>query len=294
MKRHLFLTLLTIALVFGFSSCLKDDTDSTIIYSSQHIPNINKFMPSKLVEMMGPKIHYGDEPPRFSGQYHIDSLIYKQVHYQDNSLNQHPYNVNNLAGNFDFYYYDQIKCIISTKFTNINSIMNPIDGTVYSQFTASSDPDTTYHYFKNSFSPIATSPDKPIYFEDDKYDKDDFSHAFIIGSNNYFTIYYYDVMLQAYEENWPYTRNDFKRVTANIITGKLTPYNVITPNPNDPTTMDTVEQFRIDHFCWGKEDMGYFREGTAIQLLIANGGQPTPGDVAIIDNDDKPIYPFGN
>ena len=292
MKRHLFLTLLTIALVGCFSSCLKDDTDSTIIYGSQHIPDINKFMPHHLIEMMGStRIHYGDEPPRFSGHYHIDSLIYKQVRYENEALAQHPYNEGNLVGNFDFHFYDQVKGIISSKYTNINAIINPIDGTIYSQFTAMSEPDSTYHYFKNSFRPIATSPDKPSYFADDTYDKEDFSHGFIIGSFPYFTIYYYDVTLQQYESNWPYSRNDFYRVTANIISGKLTQYNIVTPNPNDSTSMDTVSRYRIDNFCWGKEDMGYFKEGTAIELLIANGGQPTPGDVAIIDNSNKPIYP---
>lgn len=292
MKRHLFLTLITIALAGCFSSCLKDDQDSTIIYSSQQIPNINKFMPAPLIEKMGnTRIHYGDEPPHFSGLYHIDSLVYREVEYENTLLSQHPYNQGNLVGNFTFEFSNQIKGIISTKFTNINPIINPIDGSVFSQFTAMSNPDTTYHYFKDSFKPIATSPDKPTYFDNDIYDKDDFSHGFIIGSGNYFTIYYYDVAIQLYEENWPYSRNDFHRVTANIISGKLTKYNVLTPNANDSTVMDTVSKYRIDNFCWGKEDMGYFKEGTAIELLIASGGQPTPGDIAIIDNGGKSIYP---
>lgn len=293
MKRHLFFTFLTIALATCFSSCLKDETtSSTVIYSSQQIPNINKFMPSHLIEMMGSsRIHYGDEPPRFSGHYQFDSLVYRQVRYENEALSQHPYNANNLAGDFGFYFTDQIKCILSTRYVNVNPIINPIDGSVYSQFTAMSDPDSTYQYFKNSFKPIATSPDKPIYFEGDVYDKDDFSHAFIIGSGNYFTIYYYDVTIQTYDDNWPYSRNDFHRVTANIISGKLTEYSEIVPNANDSTAMDTISRYRIDNFCWGKEDMGYFNEGTAIQLLIESGGQPTPGDVAILDNFGKPIYP---
>lgn len=293
MKRHLFFTFLTIALATCFSSCLKDETtSSTVIYSSQQIPNINKFMPSHLIEMMGSsRIHYGDEPPRFSGHYQFDSLVYRQVRYENEALSQHPYNANNLAGDFGFYFTDQVKCILSTRYVNVNPIINPIDESVYSQFTAMSNPDTTYHYFKNSFKPIATSPDKPIYFEGDIYDKDDFSHAFIIGSGNYFTIYYYDVTIQTYDDNWPYSRNDFHRVTANIISGKLTKYSEIVPNANDSTVMDTVSRYRIDNFCWGKEDMGYFNEGTAIQLLIESGGQPTPGDVAILDNFGKPIYP---
>lgn len=293
MKRHLFFTFLTIALATCFSSCLKDETtSSTVIYSSQQIPNINKFMPSHLIEMMGSsRIHYGDEPPRFSGHYQFDSLVYRQVRYENEALSQHPYNTNNLAGDFGFYFTDQVKCILSTRYVNVNPIINPIDGSVYSQFTAMSDPDSTNHYFKNSFKPIATSPDKPIYFEGDVYDKDDFSHAFIIGSGNYFTIYYYDVTIQTYNDNWPYSRNDFHRVTANIISGKLTEYSEIVPNANDSTAMDTISRYRIDNFCWGKEDMGYFNEGTAIQLLIESGGQPTPGDVAILDNFGKPIYP---
>lgn len=293
MKRHLFFTFFTIALATCFSSCLKDETtSSTVIYGSQQIPNINKFMPSHLIEMMGSsRIHYGDEPPRFSGHYQFDSLVYRQVRYENEALSQHPYNANNIAGDFGFYFTDQVKCILSTRYVNVNPIINPIDGSVYSQFTAMSNPDSTYHYFKNSFKPIATSPDKPIYFEGDIYEKDDFSHAFIIGSGNYFTIYYYDVTIQTYDDNWPYSRNDFHRVTANIISGKLTKYSEIVPNANDSTVMDTVSRYRIDNFCWGKEDMGYFNEGTAIQLLIESGGQPTPGDVAILDNFGKPIYP---
>lgn len=295
MKRHLFLSLITIALAGCFSSCLKDTPNSTIIYSSQQIPNINKFMPAPLIEKMGnARIHYGDEPPRFSGLYNMDSLVYKEVEYENPLLPQHPYNVGNMVGNFTFEFYNQIKCIISSKYTNENPIINPIDGSIFSKFTAMSNPDTTYRYFKDSFKPIATSPDKPIYFEGDKYNKEDFSHGFIIGSGAYFTIYYYDVDIRVYADNWPYSRNDFHRVTANIISGKLTKYNELTPNANDSTVMDTVSKYRIDNFCWGKEDMGYFKEGTAIELLIASGGQPTPGDIAIIDNGGKPIYPANN
>lgn len=292
MKRHLFFTLLTMALAVSFSSCLKDEMkdSSTIIYGSQKIPNINKFMPSHLLQMMDSLsvIHYGDEPPRFSGHYFTDTLVYKHVYYENPSIPAHSINVGNLfSNNMNLFLNNQIKCIISFRYDNTC----PFGNTYYIN---SSNPDSTYYYFKNSCKPIFTSPDKPSYFEGDKYEKDDFSHAFIIGSGSYFTIYFYDVELTEYSSDWPLSRNHFHRVTANIISGKLTQYAEIMPNANDSAVMDTVSRYRIDNFCWGKEDMGYFNESRALEILIASGGKPTPGDIAIIDNCGMPIYPIND
>lgn len=282
MKRHLFFTLLTMALAVSFSSCLKDEMkdSSTIIYGSQKIPNINKFMPSHLLQMMDSLsvIHYGDEPPRFSGHYHIDELIIKHVRWENDSVGPAHQNLHegNIAyNNLDIYFYDQVKCIISSRYDNVCQFGS-------SSFTNMSNPDTTYHYFKDSFAPIANTPDKPSYFENNKYDKDDFSHAYIIGSGKLFTIFYYDVETKIYPQGM--NMNNFLKVSANIISGELKEFSEIVPNANDSTVTDTVSRYRIDNFTWGKEYMGYFRETSALERIISQGGQPRPGDVSINTN----------
>ena len=288
MKRHLFLALLTTSLVCCFTSCLKDDTNSTIIYSSQEIPDINTFMPHRLIEKMGQnRIHYGDEPPKFTAHFILDSLYMKEVDlYHPNADTTSPYQEGNKAGmNYQVNYYDQIKSIIQTNYTKVNDIFNPFTHELFSQYYEISDPDSTYNLCKGSIRPIFTSPDRPSYFSNDSYNKNDFGRAYIIGSGNEFTIYYYDVVINKYNTNWPYQRNNFYPVLANIISGKLVETN---PNVNDST--GATPRYIIKNFYWGKEIMGYFNAGPSLDEIIANGGQPAPGDVVILNNYGDDIH----
>ena len=281
MNRHLFLILLSLVLVGGMTSCLKDDSKSTVIYGSQEIPDINIFIPHHLIEYMGNgRIHYGDEPPRISGNYQINDLVYQQVSYWNGIPHAHPPYENNTAGNFYFTLFDQTKGIISSKYSSIKPLTLP-DGTIYSQYEEISNPDSTYAFFKNSFEPIASCPDRPVYFSGDDYDKNDFKHGYIIGDGSNFTIFYYDMAINIYADNWPTTRNK-PTITANIISGKAVKYFELTPNVNDSTRFDTVWKNRIDNFCWGREIVGYPR---------GNNGIDAAGDAYIITNNGAPIYP---
>ena len=49
------------------TSCLKDDpkNNDTVYYGYQQIPNINEFMPQRLLQAFGDQyLYYGDEPPK--------------------------------------------------------------------------------------------------------------------------------------------------------------------------------------------------------------------------------------
>lgn len=292
MNRHFPIALLTLVLVCGMTSCLKDDISSTIIYSSQAIPDINTYMPPRLIHLMGNDslnvIHYGDEPPRFSGLYHIDN-IYSYKYAMSDTIPPgnygHIMDNYNIVGNYDFTFYDQIKGILMNKYTSIKPVINPADSTVLASYETKSSIDTAYHFLKDNLDPIKECPDFPRYFDREDFDPELLDHAYIIGNQNEFTIFYYDVPIYEYDNawiTWGFKQNKNLIVMANIISGTLTE---IAPAVNDSTTNGTpTKQYRIDNFYWGVEAMGAIREDSETMA-------PAPGDAQLRYNHNHPIYP---
>lgn len=295
MKRHLFRIFVGLFMVGSMTSCLKDDISSTIIYSSQAIPDINTYMPPRLIHLMGNDslnvIHYGDEPPRFSGLYHIDN-IYSYRYKMSDSIPPgnygHIMNNHNIVGNYDFTFYDQVKGILMNKYQTFNPIINPVDSTVMASYETKSSIETAYNYLKDNLTPIESCPDFPTYFAREDFDPELLSHAYIIGSQNKFTIFYYDIPIYEYDEawiahmaEWGLTINNNLIVMANIISGTLTE---ITPSVNDSTmSAAQTKQYRIDNFYWGVEAIGAIREP---EIMTA-----APGDAQLRYNHNQPIYP---
>ena len=291
MNKHLILTLLTIILVGGMTSCLKDDVSSTIIYSSQAIPDINTYMPSRLIKLMNDNglLYYGDEPPRFSGLYHIDSILELKV--DTNYLAQVPGNCGHIffegkrMGAYDFTFYDQIRGILSSKYSTRYNIPELQAG-----FEIRSTIDTTYHYLKSSLAPITSCPDCPSYFANGDVNPKVFKNAYIIGDESHFTIFYYDIPIYLYDYNWLHPiypgvelqTNSNLILMANIISGKLVE---IPSNDSESTGSKDKpnKQYRIIDFYWGVEAIGAIKEGESIW--------PVPGDAEIRYNYNKPITP---
>lgn len=295
MRKGLHLTLLAFAVATCLTSCLKDDVNSTIIYSSQDIPDINTYMPHKLLEMMGnSRLHYGDEPPRFyeapilAAHYYFKDLkcteaLYPHEFYPNDSIPAIPHQ-GNIIGSYQFDFEDQIKGIISSSYSSICP-----QGA--SQYVELSRLDSTYNYLKHNTSYITNSLDCPSYFTG-SFDESVFKHAYVIGKDSYFTIYYYDVAIKDFADNWVYGFNQFYPLCANIISGKLTKFTELVPNANDSTVNDTINKFRLEHFCWGKELMGYFGDTDPnFHIFFDNGKLPYPGVVYTIDNAGLPVDP---
>ena len=78
MKKHLIRTFVFLSGIALFSSCMKNDPEnnSTVYYGYQQIPNINEYMPQRLLKAMNDQhlLHFGDEPPKIEGCYLADSI----------------------------------------------------------------------------------------------------------------------------------------------------------------------------------------------------------------------------
>lgn len=282
MKRHLKHSLLIFALAGCLTSCLKDE-NATVLYSSQEIPDINYFMPSSLLNLMGNEnLHFGDEPPRISGTFYADSLVVQRVKYADTTMNIHSVIEGNQLSNSYLNIFEQHKGIIKCEYTAIRKVSS-FDIYEFSRV------DSTHSHFRSSSHPLTDSPTKPIYFEDSKIDLDDFHRAYIMGEGNDFTMYYYDVLCNYAPPTVPFNVNSFYPVIANIISGTLDERSSIQYDSlNNPT--DTIKEQIIKNFIWGKEVLGYFKDGTSLQQIIEQGMQPKIGDAWYIKNSGVNVY----
>lgn len=84
--KHKIAALLALALM-GIASCQKENPTSSyqpIDYSIQSIPAIDEVMPAELVAVMGPYLHFGDNPPRIDTCFFADSLrLARFIHNTD-------------------------------------------------------------------------------------------------------------------------------------------------------------------------------------------------------------------
>lgn len=295
MNKHFSIALLSLVLVCGMTSCLKDDINSTIIYSSQVIPDINTFMPHRLLMLMQDDtisstinqdgsmnynikkyIHFGDEPPRFSGHYNnIGDLICKALD-DDNGNIRHQFSIGSMMGNhYTIDFYDQVKGILSI--SNSNDF---IQGILLKQEV--SEPKASYAYFDESIEPLLACPDCPEAFRNGKYTKKDLKNGYIMGNGSEFTIYFYDVIVSKYPENSPITTHTSPCMTANIISGtRIKDSYTLKPHSGDTTKADTIWRYRIENFLWGREKMGYYGD-----VAVNDSGL-----AYLTDNSNNPISP---
>lgn len=286
MKKTLTLTILALSIAACLTSCLKDDK-GTVLYSSQSIPDINTFMPARLLEMMGNEnLHYGEEPPRMMGTFLADTLYIIDTSFINHTITTHSVNMGAQSYKAHFQLFEQKKGILKCNYTSPRALYN-------FKCDELSRVDSTYAKFDESSAPILNSAYKPRYFESGKLNLNDFDHAYLMGKDSLFTLYYYEALINDCDPSAPFTIPNYYPVVANIISGRLEKAQIVQTDPVSQTVA-TVTVPCITNFHWGKQVMGYFKEGSALQQLIAFGRQPTPGDTWVLDNHGRPVFQTSN
>ena len=273
MKKHFLTTVLAITGLIFLSSCLKDDpqNNTTIYYAYQQIPNINEFMPQRMLEAFGDEhLYYGDEPPKIEGKFFANDLeLYMKV-LADSS--NYMIELGPLAYTAYFEFSEQHKgiadCVFKAPHGNIE---HPEYGGYFCEYSSC---DTTYAIIKDNMGHFINDSIVPYYFKHRNYSKEDFHTMYIMGHDPYFTAYFYeirDISVKAQPLN------------AVIISGKMGTSTVIVSDTVNHTT-DTIVQPVIKDLRWGIETMKYYKEGNTLTQLLNAGVLPDSGDVLIIHN----------
>lgn len=270
MKKHLYKTLILFCGLALLSSCMKDDpkNNETVYYGYQQIPNINEFMPQTLLLNFGQYIHFGDEPPRIDGTFVADNISITDVILAPGS----PW-VNtptSIPATQYFKIYDQHKGIAKLSFRYPKG--NPGE---YTYFVERSDPDTTYAIVNANPEFFINDTIAPIYFQEGKYEKDNFNTVYIIGDDPYFTIFYYEIRD---------IKSKAQPLNAVILSGRMDKETVVVIDTVTHMT-DTVVKPVMKDVKWCIETMKYYKEGPSVSQIIANGYLPSKGDAIILKND---------
>lgn len=278
-----------------FSSCLKEEylkdangeyvldsldhkipSDSTIIYITQEIPDINKFMPDTLLKYMNKlsALHFGTEPPKIDGLFMADSLlVVRTVFMPESHYSEHGPVENALRlGNYELTFRDQLWSVLNCDYSQYRPI--PPTGFYYECATD----DSTYHILHDNFDKFKEYETTPKYFKDESFNTDEFKNTYIIGTKPYFTMFFYQVVRNEIppEVTLPFTLNDFHPIIANIVSGK---YN----------KTDNGQEF-ISEFVWGRQCIGYINVTEGLNYMIRSGQQAYFGDTWICNNSGKNIY----
>lgn len=273
-----------------FSSCLKEEflknedgeyvtdslghkipSDSTIIYITQEIPDINKFMPDILLRHMNQMdaLHYGTEPPKIDGEFMADYMFVKKTIFMPESNYQNIVEGSPIGSSYGLTFYDQIWSVMKCDYSRL---MQPAPNMYF--YECSTD-DSTYQILHSNFDKFKEYDMTPDYFKDGNFNTDEFKNTYIIGSKPYFTMFFYQVLRNELPVSLPFTPKDFRPVIANIISGK---YN---------ESADGLDN--ITDFYWGRQCIGYIKTGDVLNQAIEEGLQPYYGDAWICNNQGHPL-----
>lgn len=296
MKRRSLSTMLVLVtaglfLLSFFNSCLKEEfqknseeeyltdslgnkipSDSTIIYITQEIPDINKFMPDTLLKYMNKKgaLHFGTEPPKIDGFFKADSMFVLSTMFMPQS-NYHNITEGIPVGSgYGFTFSGQLWSVLNCDYSRL---LQP-SSTIY--YYECSNDDSTYHILHDNFEKFKEQETTPPYFMNDDFNTDEFRNTYMIGNKPYFTLFFYQVLRNEIPVSLPFTPNDFRPIIANIISGK---YN---------KSADGLDY--ISEFFWGRQCIGYIETGDVLNLAITNGFQPYYGDAWICNNSGMPVH----
>lgn len=230
-------------------------------------PDIHDFMPSTLLNLFGEEnIHQGDTPPDITGSWLADSLCITEIALSESS------NYSNLfpgmpLGDTYFTFHDFGQNEMKTAF------FFPIMITPSILYVEYSDMDSTALILQNHADIMINNPILPSYFQTNNFDFSLFDKAYIIGADDQFTVFFYDIVLNLIPEDLPFLPTNFYPVSAKIISGKA----LRDANGN----ITNIADFRA-----GQEVVGYVKDGNALQISIQQGLLPTPGDAWIKTNQD--------
>lgn len=275
--RHAMILLLSSGFLF-FSSCLKDDPslpnpNTTFFYGHQDIPSIHHFMPQDLLDAIGENhLFLGENPPTFLSD---SGYFYNQEGSPSDTI--------------VFSFFDQCWSITGLSFKEKTD-----------SFIESSNTNKTYDFIKDTaiWNRFIADTIAPVFFSDTTLDPEVLRHAYIMGKDSCFTLYYYE------------ERNMAKRyhpINAVILSGYLhTEYDlypsaidtIIQNGTQNDTTFiyDSIPVNRYIHNVkWGVETMKYFprnnSDQTALDAELSAGTQPVPGHVITRSIDTLHIRP---
>ena len=239
-----------------------NDDDNNIV----SIPEISDFMPATLLNLFGEEnIHQGNTPPDITGSWLADSLCITEIALSESS------NYSNLfpgtpLSDTHFTFHDFGQDNLKTAYFIAHNIAS------YS-YTEYSNMDTTAFLLKEHENLIINNSLLPSCFQTNNFDFSLFGKAYIIGADDQFTVYFYDIVLNLIPEDLPFLPTNFYPISAKIISGKA----LRDQNGN----VTGIADFRV-----GQEVVGYVNDGNALQISIQQGYQPTPGDAWIKTNRD--------
>lgn len=272
MKKLFLTTVLVLSSAMLLTSCLKNDPEhnKTIYYGYQQIPNINDFMPQRLLFAMGENnLHYGDEPPKLEGSYIADSIIKSEfILTPESHLIPSPGAV---IGYRFFDIYEQHKGI-----SKLHYIWGMMGITAQESLT-----DTTYAVMKTHLEQFVADTLSPIFFKtEDPSLLDVFKNVYIMGTDPYFTIYYYDITRNRHASN---LNTDFEPLRAHIISGRIDKETIVETDTVNHR-VDTVVKTVIKDFRWGVETMEYYNKTPMYYQLLESGNLNQKGDIVILTN----------
>lgn len=272
MKKHILSTVLVLFGVVLLSSCLKNDPENnkTIYYAYQHIPNINDYMPQRLLEAFGNEhLYYGDEPPKIEGKFLSNGYEFEKNVKIDTLWNPRT----GILPAMDYFVIsEQHKGIATYDFKRPYYADPQLTQLI---FIEKSSIDSTYEYvnINGRFEQFIEDTIAPSYFKNGSPSKNDFKNIYIMGHDPYFTAYYYEI-------------RDISSKTeplhAVVMSGKVAKeYTVHTDTVNNVT--DTIVSTILQDFRIGFQTMVYYnKENILYPSLIANGSLPLPGNVWIL------------
>lgn len=271
MKKHLLKALLFTCGLLFLSSCLKDDpkNNATIYYGYQQIPNINEYMPHRLLEAFGQNhLYYGDEPPRIEGKYVVDGFNFDSYVKIDSLWRPR---IGILPAKEYYHFYDQHKGIATYKL--LRPYIDTYTGTLL--YLENSSNDSTVNVVSNNgrFELFVNDSIAPSYFKNGHAQYKDFSNIYIMGKDPYFTAYFYEV-------------RDISSKTlplhAVIMSGKMSEETIVQTDTVSHKT-DTIKRPVIQDFRIGFQIMMYYnKESHLYPSLIEIGSLPLPGNVWIL------------
>lgn len=270
MKKHIFRSIVFLSGLALLSSCLKNDpqNNATVYYGYQQIPNINDYMPQRLLNAFGPQhLYFGDEPPKIEGKFFADAFIY-ETNVKIDTLWQPRTGMLPVKAYFEFY--DQHQGI--AKYRELRPYKAQNGALLYLENGCN---DSTYLIVNanDRFTKFVEDTIAPSYFKNGNPSAKDFQNIYIMGKDPYFTAYYYEVR-DISSKTLP--------LLAVIISGKMSEETVVEIDTVNNTTT-TITRPVIEDFRIGSQSMYYYNKETILYApLITNGSLPLPGNAWIL------------
>lgn len=239
-----------------------NDDDNNIV----SIPEISDFMPATLLNLFGEtNIHRGDTPPDITGSWLADSLCITEIALSESSNYSNLFPGTPLDDTY-FTFHDFGQNALETEYFIAHNIAS------YS-YTEYSNMDTTAFLLKEHENLMINNPLLPSCFQTNNFDFSLFDKAYIIGADDQFTVYFYDIVLNLIPEDLPFLPTNFYPISAKIISGKTL--------RDQDGNITGIADFRA-----GQEVVGYVNNSGSLNIAIQQGIQPTPGDAWIKTNRD--------